>query len=82
MKDEIVSETHGIYPSPSLQGLKKVTYQSYLDLKLSVQNVHWKSRFPSSGLAFGARVGSRRRLRLSFAFKLFIEPRECREPYE
>lgn len=29
---------------------------------------------------FEARIGMRRRLRLSFDFKLFIEPRECFEP--
>jgi hypothetical protein len=51
-------------------------------LKRSVQKVHWKSRGASFASAFGARVGSLRRRRLSFDFRLFIDPRECREPYE
>lgn len=44
--------------------------------------MHWKGRGPSSRVAFGVRVGKRRRLRLSFDFKLFIEPSECLDPYE
>lgn len=32
--------------------------------------------------ALATRLGRRRRLRLSFAFKLFIDPSECRDPCE
>ena len=56
--------------------------QSYFDLKRSVQNVHWKGRKTSSESALCPFVGSRRRLRLSFDLRLFIDPRECLDPWE
>jgi hypothetical protein len=44
--------------------------------------VHWNSLGAASASALGVRVGSRRRRRLSFDFKLFKDPNELREPYD
>lgn len=54
--------------------------QSYLFLNRSQQKVHWNSLGAASISTLGVRVGSRRRRRLSFDFRLFREPNELREP--